>query len=90
MVIAGIATFIEVHGHPYVPATPAEGEGERALTARQELLLGHRATGPHSASGISPTAHDLLHIGAWALVILGALTIVLGLIRYWTAAHRVV
>jgi hypothetical protein len=38
------------------------------------------------ASGLSPTAYDLLHIGAWALVILGGLTVLLGLIRYWRAA----
>jgi hypothetical protein len=34
------------------------------------------------ASGLSPTAYDLLRIGGWALVILGVLTVVLGLIRY--------
>ncbi len=34
------------------------------------------------ASGLSPTTFDLLHIGAWALVIFGALTVILGLIRY--------
>ncbi len=34
------------------------------------------------ASGLSPTAYDLLRIGGWALVILGILTVVLGLIRY--------
>lgn len=35
--------------------------------------------------GLSQTAYDLLRIGGWALVILGALTIILGLIRYWRA-----
>jgi hypothetical protein len=34
------------------------------------------------ASGLSPTAYDLLRVGAWALVIFGALTVILGLIRY--------
>jgi hypothetical protein len=34
------------------------------------------------ASGWSPTAYDLVRIGAWALVIVGVLTVILGLIRY--------
>jgi hypothetical protein len=34
------------------------------------------------ASGLSPTAYDLLRLGGWALVILGAVTVALGLIRY--------
>jgi hypothetical protein len=34
------------------------------------------------ASGLSTTAYDLLRIGAWALVIIGVLTVILGLIRY--------
>jgi hypothetical protein len=33
------------------------------------------------ASGLSPDAYDLLRIGAWALVILGAATMVLGIVR---------
>lgn len=34
------------------------------------------------ASGLSTTAYDLLRIGGWALVIVGVLTVILGLIRY--------
>jgi hypothetical protein len=34
------------------------------------------------ASGLSPTAYDLLRIGGWALVILGGVTVALGLISY--------
>jgi hypothetical protein len=34
------------------------------------------------ASGLSPTAYDILRIGGWALIIFGILTVVLGLIRY--------
>jgi hypothetical protein len=34
------------------------------------------------ASGLSPTAYDLLRLGGWALVILGTLTAVVGLIHY--------
>lgn len=37
------------------------------------------------ASGLSHTAYDLLRIGGWALVILGGVTVALGLIRYATA-----
>jgi hypothetical protein len=36
------------------------------------------------ASHLSATGYDLLHIGAWALVIFGALLIVVGLIDYWS------
>lgn len=67
MVIAGVSAFIEAHRHVPVPAgRPAVGEP--GLIA--------------PASGLSPTAYDLLRIGAWALVIFGTLTVVLGLIRY--------
>jgi len=34
------------------------------------------------ASGLSPTAYDLVRLGGWALVIFGAVVVVLGLIRY--------
>jgi hypothetical protein len=34
--------------------------------------------------GLSQTAYDLLRIGAWALVIIGGLLIVVGLIGYWS------
>ena len=38
----------------------------------------------HSGA-LSQTAYDLLRIGAWALVIVGALLVVTGLIQYWGA-----
>jgi hypothetical protein len=34
------------------------------------------------ASGWSPTAYDLVRGGAWALVIFGAVTVIVGLIQY--------
>jgi len=40
------------------------------------------------ASGLSTTAYDLVRIGGWALVILGGVTVALGLIRYATGAAR--
>jgi hypothetical protein len=36
-------------------------------------------------SHLSHSAYDLLRIGAWALVIIGALLVVMGLTRYWRA-----
>jgi cytochrome b subunit of formate dehydrogenase len=84
LVIAGIAAFIEVHSHPYVRAVPAPSEYERALEAREELHGAGTATPPNGipAHGLSPTAHDLLLIAAWALVVVGALLVITGLIRY--------
>jgi len=37
---------------------------------------------------LSLTAYDLLRIGAWALVIVGALLIVTGLVRHWGSQAR--
>jgi hypothetical protein len=37
----------------------------------------------HEASHLSHGAYDLLRIGGWALVIVGGLLVVTGLIRYW-------
>jgi hypothetical protein len=87
-VTAGIAAFIEAHSnqpvaaHTPLPESPLQHlQLERALG--YVFPIGGSGT---PASGLSPTAYDLLRIGAWALVILGALTVILGLIRYWTAA----
>jgi hypothetical protein len=74
LVIAGIAAFIEAHAHE--PGSYV-GWGP-GLTAPYGL---HRV-------GLSNTAHDLLRIGAWALVIVGALLVVTGLMRYWAAQAR--
>jgi hypothetical protein len=70
LVIAGIAAFIEASSHEPIPAT----------------ALGVRCAGEacHSAHGLSQTAYDILRIGAWALVIVGALVVIMGLIRFWT------
>jgi uncharacterized membrane protein HdeD (DUF308 family) len=38
--------------------------------------------------GLSQTAYDLLRIGAWALVIVGVVTVIVGLIRYWQRPRR--
>jgi hypothetical protein len=84
-VTAGVAAFIEAHSNQ-----PVAAYAPPPLSAMQRLQLeraGVSVGGGSPASGLSPTAYDLLRIGAWALVILGALTVILGLIRYWTAAR---
>ncbi len=73
-VIAGIAALIEEQAHQ--PAT--EYEGTQGEIARQ---MAQGSPGIHV--GLSNTADDLLRIGAWALLILGAATLVLGLIGFW-------
>jgi hypothetical protein len=43
---------------------------------------------PGAPSRLSQTAYDLLRIGAWALVIVGALLVLTGLIQYWGTQVR--
>ena len=80
--VAGVAAFIEAHEHrPVPPFTPPGGSFRLREWAEQGVY-------PHAASGLSSTAYDLLRIGAWALVIFGALLVVMGLIAYWGAQRR--
>ncbi len=74
LVIAGIAAFIEEKAHQ--PATEYVGTREQIA---QQMTEGK----PGIHVGLSKTADDLLSIGAWALVILGVVTVILGLVRYW-------
>lgn len=76
LVIAGIAAFIEAHSH------------HKAAYRATEDAFGGATSVEHAAGGLSQTAYDLLRIGAWALVILGALTVIVGLIRYWQGPSR--
>ena len=76
MVIAGIAAFIE--GHSNRPEYGCPGGASRCAVGSPEAL---------QPGSLSQTTYDLLRIGAWALVILGALTVILGLIRYWMGAR---
>jgi hypothetical protein len=39
-------------------------------------------------SRLSTTAYDLLRIGSWALVIFGALLVLIGLMRLWTTEGK--
>lgn len=76
IVIAGIAAFITAHTNRPIAAYEPPGDSfEKARAA----AAGARAV---PAMGMSQTAYDILRIGACALVILGGLTVILGLIRY--------
>jgi hypothetical protein len=77
LVIAGIAAFIEAHSHRPVPTVVTRA---RALRERRLDEIGVAFHRP--MSGLSPTAYDLLRIGA-ALVIVGGLLVVVGLIDHW-------
>ena len=72
LVIAGIAAFIEAHSH----------------APRYGCPSGQSECGQLVPRGLSQTAYDLLRIGAWALVIVGGLLVVTGLIRYRTSQIR--
>jgi hypothetical protein len=83
LVIAGIAAFIEAHSQHTKAYTTREFGGSLGPEA-----TGHYETVLHPASGLSQTPYDLLRIGAWALVIVGALLVATGLIRYWASQVR--
>jgi hypothetical protein len=72
LIIAGIVAFIEAHSHRPIPAE----------LPPKNLSPYVGVGGLRPASGLSQTAYDLLRIGGWALVIVGALLVVTGLIRY--------
>jgi hypothetical protein len=78
LVIAGIAAFIEAHSHRPITHYVCPNGSEECKDAN---LFAHH-------HGLSQTAYDLLGIGAWALVILGALTVVIGLLGYRSASSR--
>jgi hypothetical protein len=73
MVIAGIAALIVAGSHhPEAHHPPVDFGGKNVLGI---LIL----TRP--GSGWSQTAYDLVRIGGWALLILGGVTAIVGLIR---------
>jgi hypothetical protein len=69
MAIAGVAALIEASSHH----TGAPEFDPRAV--------GGKVAVTESAAGLSRDAYDLLRIGAWALVILGAVTVVIGVVQ---------
>jgi len=76
LVIAGVAGFILAHSDQPIPAIY-----EREYPGGPRHLLSH-------ASGLSQGAYDWLRIGGWALVIVGGLLIITGLIAYWAAQSQ--
>ena len=76
-VIAGIAAFIEAHSHP--PELESRCRTGGKACPLEDFINVH--------IGLSQTAYDLLRIGAWALMILGAVTLIVGLIRYGQRAR---
>ncbi len=55
-----------------------EAHRHMPVPARRPLEVGSVTP----ASGLSTTAYDLLRIGGWALVIFGAVTVIVGFIQY--------
>jgi hypothetical protein len=77
LIVAGIAAFIEASGHaPEYCGFRSEGFRFRCPLSYAE------SPGGHHLSGLRQTPYDLLRIGAWALVIFGALLVVVGLLAY--------
>jgi hypothetical protein len=72
LVVAGIAAFVEAQSHrPMVrPAARSFRQAEEEVAAPRMIHV-----------GLSTTAYDILRVGAWALVIVGALLSIVGLIR---------
>jgi hypothetical protein len=94
LIIAGIAGFIEAHSN-----APKYGEcrGQLQVVGHKEVCFKTGANGEVGETvevgvllpgHLSQTPYDLLRIGAWALVIVGALVIVTGLIGYRAAQTR--
>jgi uncharacterized protein YjeT (DUF2065 family) len=81
LVVAGIAAMIEAHSR-YTKAYTTRDFRSEALAPEASAGTGHYETVRHAASGLSQNAYDALRIGGWALVIVGALLAVTGLIRY--------
>jgi hypothetical protein len=78
LAIAGIAAFIEAHSHP--PEVESRCRGGGQACPLEDLV--------HVHVGLSPTAYDLLRIGAWALILIGGLLVITGLIRYWGESQQ--
>jgi hypothetical protein len=80
LIVAGIAAFIEAHGHAPEYICTAE------RTANERIEGSCPAPGHFIHFGLSQTPYDVLRIGAWALVIFGAVLLIVGLIGYWRKA----
>jgi hypothetical protein len=80
LIVAGIAAFIEAHSH----RPEYCGTGGR----RFECGVGGGVDQVLRSGSLRQTPYDILRIGAWALVIVGGLLVVTGLIRYWARQAR--
>lgn len=69
--VAGIAAFIEAHSHRPIYGCP-HGAPECSVGEGHYLRPG----------SLSQTPYDVLRIGGWALVIFGALLVIVGLIAF--------
>lgn len=75
MLIGAVAGFIIVPEYKPVPAgTPFDFRG---YTLTSQVAI-----------GLSQTAYDALRITTWALVIVGVIVVLVGVIRYWRASGR--
>jgi xanthine/CO dehydrogenase XdhC/CoxF family maturation factor len=83
LILGGIAAFIETHSH-----RPAAAKTLEQYDAITRIELAKAGVTPRPASGLSPDAYDVVHIGAWALVIFGAALLGVGLIGYWSAQRH--
>jgi hypothetical protein len=77
MVVGGIAAFIETGSH----APGSECVDEISEPGNHTCLK-------NAITGWSHNAYDLVRIGGWALIIIGALLIVFGLIAYVRNTQR--
>jgi hypothetical protein len=76
LVVGGIAAFIEANAHhPCFDECVTLGGPSAPLIA----------SGPHEPSRLSQPVYDLLRVGGSALVIFGALLLIVGLVRFWAA-----
>jgi hypothetical protein len=72
LIVAGIAGFIEAHSHRPIYGCP--WGAERCSVNAPNVL---------EPGSLDQTAYDLLRIGAWALLVFGALLVAVGLIGYY-------
>ena len=87
LIVAGIAAFIEVHSHaPSYEDVCRQANGEPCpnIVAPSQHHFSVLESGH-----LSQTPHDLLRIGAWALVIFGGLLVIVGLIAYVRSGRTV-
>jgi hypothetical protein len=72
--IGGVAALIEAHSHRPIPLGNPFGGGS--------------GDGSFGFSGWSQTAYDLVRIGGFALLIIGAILVIVGLIAYSAGQRR--